>query len=470
MVDHVTRLATVLRRAGIDVATGDLIDATRALMLLDLLDRELVRSALRSVMISREPDLAVFDRAFDLVFAPGAALPEQPDAGPAFDRRRRIRRRPPPSPPTSAPRPRAATATRCEPSPPGRWRCTAATTPSDRLVIHRIMRAIDLANMLSAVMRRLRSEGDLSEFELSLRRHEIARALEEFRRALADEIAKSRLAAAGDGDDQALPVGALDRPVLSLSTRRARRAPAHAPAAGPPARRPDRSPPPATFDGPPRSPPHVPPVARRPAASRSTRPCGARHPHRPDVVVLCDISGSVAEFAQFTFTLVHAIHDVLAGVRSFAFVGGVADMTEIFTTANFDVPVQRVLERRGVVGFDGHSDYGAVFQQFCDQFLDDAVGRRTTVLVTGDGRTNFRDAGVAAFARIADRARRVYWLDPEPEAEWETDDSAMAAVPAALRRRVRGVDGPGPVGRDRRHRVGEAARSGLRAARLGRHE
>ncbi len=150
------------------------------------------------------------------------------------------------------------------------------------------------------------------------------------------------------------------------------------------------------------------------------------HPHRPDVVVLCDISGSVAEFAQFTFTLVHAIHDVLAGVRSFAFVGGVADMTEIFTTANFDVPVQRVLERRGVVGFDGHSDYGAVFQQFCDQFLDDVVGRRTTVLVTGDGRTNFRDAGVAAFARIADRARRVYWLDPEPEAEWETDDSAMA--------------------------------------------
>ena len=81
MVDHVTRLAVVLRRAGIDVATGDLIDATRALMLLDLLDRELVRSALRAVMISREPDLAVFDRAFDLVFAPGASLPEQDPGG-----------------------------------------------------------------------------------------------------------------------------------------------------------------------------------------------------------------------------------------------------------------------------------------------------------------------------------------------------------------------------------------------------
>ena len=428
MIDHVTRLATVLRRAGIEVATGDLIDATRALMLLDLLDRELVRSALRSVMISREPDLAVFDRAFDLVFAPDVALPEQPDAGPAFD----------PAFDRATDRTTAATLAADVGAAAARgdsdaMRGLAARAvamyggddASDRLVIHRIMRAIDLANMLSAVMRRLRAEGDLSEFELSLRRHEVARALEEFRRALADEIAKSRLAAPGDDDDQALPIGALDRPVLSLSSaelaelRRTLQPLARQLAARIGRRRRPRSTgrldPRRTF----RRSLQTGGIPIDPALRRT-------HPHRPDVVVLCDISGSVAEFAQFTFTLVHAIHDVLAGVRSFAFVGGVADMTEIFTTANFDVPVQRVLERRGVVGFDGHSDYGAVFQQFCDQFLDEAVGRRTTVLVTGDGRTNFRDAGVAAFARIADRARRVYWLDPEPEAEWETDDSAMA--------------------------------------------
>ena len=397
MVDHVTRLATVLRRAGIEVATGDLIDATRALMLLDLLDRELVRSALRSVMISREPDLAVFDRAFDLVFAPGAALPEQPEAGAAVrrgdgsadGRRPRGRRRLPP--------PHAATADAMRALAARAVAMYGGDDASDRLVIHRIMRALDLANMLSAVMRRLRAEGELSEFELSLRRHEIARALEEFRRALADEIAKSRLAAPGDGDDQVLPIGALDRPVLSLSSaelaelRRTLQPLARQLAARIGRRRRPRSTgrldPRRTF----RRSLQTGGIPIDPALRRT-------HPHRPDVVVLCDISGSVAEFAQFTFTLVHAIHDVLAGVRSFAFVGGVADMTEIFTTANFDVPVQRVLERRGVVGFDGHSDYGAVFQQFCDQYLDDAVGRRTTVLVTGDGRTNFRDAGVAAFA------------------------------------------------------------------------
>ena len=193
MVGHVTRLATVLRRAGIDVATGDLIDATRALMLLDLLDRELVRSALRSVMISREPDLAVFDRAFDLVFAPGAVMPDQHGVEVGAE--------------IATDRPTAVALSNDVGAAAARgdsdaMRALAARAVAmyggddagDRLVIHRIMRALDLANMLSAVMRRLRAEGDLSEFELSLRRHEIARALEEFRRALADEIAKGRLA------------------------------------------------------------------------------------------------------------------------------------------------------------------------------------------------------------------------------------------------------------------------------------
>ena len=221
MVDHVTRLAAVLRRAGIDVATGDLIDASRALMLLDLLDRELVRSALRSVMVSREPDLAVFDRAFDLVFAPGVGVARtarcsgaavdvgdgSTDRGTALAADVRLRR--PRRGDGDAMRALAARAVAMY----------GGDDASDRLVIHRIMRALDLANMLSAVMRRLRSEGELSEFELSLRRHEIARALEEFRRALADEIAKSRLAATGEDDDQRAARSALvDRPVLSLSS------------------------------------------------------------------------------------------------------------------------------------------------------------------------------------------------------------------------------------------------------------
>ena len=55
---------------------------------------------------------------------------------------------------------------------------------------------------------------------------------------------------------------------------------------------------------------------------------------------------------------------------------------------------------------------------------------RTTVIVTGDARTNFRPSGLSPFRMLCQRARRVYWLNPEPEAEWSTDDSAISAYRA----------------------------------------
>ena len=63
-----------------------------------------------------------------------------------------------------------------------------------------------------------------------------------------------------------------------------------------------------------------------------------RHPHKPDIVLLCDVSGSVAEFAQFTFTLVNAVHDELRNVRSFAFVDGIAEVTDLFAEADYAIP------------------------------------------------------------------------------------------------------------------------------------
>lgn len=431
LVNRLLALVDVVRRLGVDVATGDVVDATRALSMLDLADRSTFRAALRSVLVKREADLAPFDHAFDLVFsvspraahdgggADSGAVPEHDDESADAS----------PDPGLLAGAV-AAAAEMGDVDVMGELAARAVAmfgaddASSPRQVMYRVMRALDVANMLAAVLRRLRAENELSDFELALRRHEIARALEAFRRALATEIAKlsaRRALAAGDVDT--LPLPAPDRPVLTLTAselRELRRT--------------------------------LQPLARQLAArvGRRRRPSSAgrvdlrrtlrqslqsggipldpvmrrRHPHRPDVVVLCDISGSVAEFAQFTFTLVHAVHDVLAGVRSFAFVGGVVETTDVFANAVFDIPVQHLLERRGVVGLDGHSDYGAVFRQFAKEHLD-RVGRRTTLIVTGDGRSNFRDPGIEAFGAIANRARRVYWLDPEPRADWTVDDSAM---------------------------------------------
>ena len=51
----------------------------------------------------------------------------------------------------------------------------------------------------------------------------------------------------------------------------------------------------------------------------------------------------------------------------------------------------------------------------------------TTLIVAGDARTNYRPAGVEPFRRLSERARRTYWLNPEPRADWGSEDSAIDA-------------------------------------------
>jgi uncharacterized protein with von Willebrand factor type A (vWA) domain len=295
---------------------------------------------------------------------------------------------------------------------------------SERYYLHRVMRAIDLSRMLSAVMQQLRRDGESTELELMLARNDLAEMLEQFRRRLAAEIA-ARMSTAGlDRPDVDIGTGLADRDMLQLSSmeltelRRVVQPLARQLAARISNHRRLRS---------------TGRLDPRRTVRRSLQAGGVpldvvmrrRHPHRPDLVLLCDVSGSVAEFAQFTFTLVHALHDELRRVRSFAFVDGIAEVTDLFESARHEIHVNRFVERRGVLGDDGHSDYGRALTRFVDQFLSDAVSSRSTVIICGDARTNYRPDGADALRTISEQARRVFWLNPEPEVEWGTTDSAM---------------------------------------------
>ena len=165
-----------------------------------------------------------------------------------------------------------------------------------------------------------------------------------------------------------------------------------------------------------------------------------RRASKPELVVLCDLSGSVAEFAAFTLGLVHALHNELARSRTFVFVDGVAEVTDLRRPGATACPsVRNLLSRAGVVAGDGHSDYGRVFERFWHDHARHGVGPSTTVIVTGDARTNYRGAGLDAFRLLCDRAKRVYWLNPEPRADWDTTDSVIGLYAPTLHERLRGA-------------------------------
>lgn len=148
-------------------------------------------------------------------------------------------------------------------------------------------------------------------------------------------------------------------------------------------------------------------------------------PEKPEILVLADISGSVATFARFTMQLVFAVQSQLRRVRSFAFIDGIDEVTGFFGPGtDFGDAMRRIGSEAAVVWMDGHSDYGHAFGSFVDRYQG-VVGPRTTVIVAGDARTNYHDPNQEALGRIAADARALYWLNPEAKRYWDTGDSVM---------------------------------------------
>ena len=150
------------------------------------------------------------------------------------------------------------------------------------------------------------------------------------------------------------------------------------------------------------------------------------HPAKPELFVLADISGSVATFAAFTLQLAFALRSQFSRVRSFVFVDGVDEVTDVLQQAPNVVEAARHINAAGSgVWLDGRSDYGHALSAFWD-IWGEQVRRRTTVIVLGDARTNYHDPREGALKAVSQRAGHVFWLNPEPTAAWNSGDSVIA--------------------------------------------
>jgi uncharacterized protein len=149
-----------------------------------------------------------------------------------------------------------------------------------------------------------------------------------------------------------------------------------------------------------------------------------RRPRRKGrVLVLCDISGSVWSSARFMLTTLYSLQDCFDRVRSFVFIDEPVEVTRLFD----DHPIDRALDEvfdHPEITFGVPSDYGSTLRLFKARHLD-AINKKTTVIVIGDGRSNYGDPEEGIVQEIRGRCRRLLWLSPEEEARWGTADSEM---------------------------------------------
>lgn len=433
MLEAILDLVHRLRDAGVPVSMVEALDATRALGALDLSRRSELRVALAATLVKRADHRPAFDALFDICF-PVRTIPAAGPDGVA--------------PSTEALLDEAVDAVRRNDREAMRALAARAVqrfggieadrAASARYHLHRVLRRLDLANLLRRTAQDDQdTTGGRSPLADRLARDERVARVEELRRLVAGAIQAELVQVKG-----APAAAALSRPTLIEDVDLLTASPAELRrmrlALQPLARR----------------------LAARMAQRRRRRHQGRldvprtvrrslsaggvplepayrrRRVARPDLFVLCDVSGSVAEFARFTLTLLHALAAEFAGVRSFVFVDDVDEVTDRVQPRAARLDLSHLVAGADAVAAHGHSDYGRVFARFRALPAGAAIGPRTTLVITGDARNNDRDPGLDAFRALAARARRVYWLNPEPRARWNTTDSIVAAYAPFCHRMV----------------------------------
>ncbi|MEO0881717.1 MAG: VWA domain-containing protein [Pseudomonadota bacterium] len=141
---------------------------------------------------------------------------------------------------------------------------------------------------------------------------------------------------------------------------------------------------------------------------------------RPKIIALCDVSGSVSQYVRFLLMLLYAFREMIPDIRSFAFSGRLEDVDETFESLGFESGMDKIIKTIGM----SSTDYGQALSDLRVGYWD-AIDRRSTIIMLGDGRSNYGDPRLDLFKDAAARAKRVIWLCPEPQALWGTGDSAI---------------------------------------------
>ncbi|KQS59941.1 hypothetical protein ASG36_02640 [Geodermatophilus sp. Leaf369] len=436
LVAHLDGFVRAVREAGIPVGITGAVDAAQVLTVVDLLDREQLRHGLAAVLLQRAAQRATYDVLFDLWWplsdrpvVPAAAdepADTDPDDGvPDADRMAAL-----------AAELRAELLAKLQDGDDEELRRFARLavevlgqgqpSPSGQSFFsYRVLRALSPDTLVAQLLAGLLGDAPRGGLDEQVARQTVRERLATFRAAVEaevrrrsaaergrDRVARTAVKPLADQVDflraQSADLAELRRSVAPLARRLAARLSAR--------RRLGRD---GRLD-----------FRKTVRASLATGgvPVVTHHKpravHKPELVVLCDISGSVAGFSHFTLMLTQALREHFSGVRAFAFVDSTDEVTRFFAPgADVADAVQRIGREADVVSFDGHSDYGNAFEVFAEKWPG-AVGPKTSLLVLGDGRTNYRQPGLPVLADLVRRSRSAYWLNPEPRRLWGSGDSA----------------------------------------------
>jgi len=101
----------------------------------------------------------------------------------------------------------------------------------------------------------------------------------------------------------------------------------------------------------------------------------------------------------------------------FAFIDSTDEVTHMFgPDADLAVAIQRITREAGVYNRDGIPITATRSSRSCR--FPNVLSPRSSLLVLGDGRTNYRNPETDLLADMVTASRHAHWLNPEPKHLW----------------------------------------------------
>jgi uncharacterized protein with von Willebrand factor type A (vWA) domain len=149
-----------------------------------------------------------------------------------------------------------------------------------------------------------------------------------------------------------------------------------------------------------------------------------RRKDRPKLVILCDVSSSVANVSRFMLQFMYSLQEAFTKMRSYVFVSELGEVTPLFKEKDVNSAIEKALDGGEVINVYTRSNFGFAFHEFWKNHLMN-VDNRTTVLILGDARNNYNDPKAWCLRDIHNKAKNVVWLNPESPSAWGFGDSVM---------------------------------------------
>ncbi len=149
-----------------------------------------------------------------------------------------------------------------------------------------------------------------------------------------------------------------------------------------------------------------------------------RRKDRPKLLILCDVSSSVANVSRFMLQFMYGLQEAFSKMRSYVFVSELGEVTSIFQGSEVSSAIEKALDGGDVINVYTRSNFGYAFHHFWKNHLS-AIDDRTTVVILGDARNNYNDPKAWCLRDIHSKAKNVVWLNPESPSAWGFGDSVM---------------------------------------------